>query len=835
MSGELGIELRRVLRALAGSPGFTLVAVLSLSLGIGANTAMFGVVRTLLLTPLPVPAPEELALLAWSHPGNPRVGSYGSTTYESPDGARYESNFSYPIYRALRDAAPDGVDVFAFAFLRGVSVALGDQPALLVGGALADGRYFAALRPEMALGRPLTEADDAPGAPLVAVLSHSLWMRAFGGDPSLVGRIVRVNGVAAEVVGVTAKGFYGLSMGGFFPRTEITVPLAAQPQVYPRLADGASLFGSHETFWLRLMARVPTGTSPSATEQALGAALRAEPSPLVRNDGVPELRLLAGGQGAQPLSPERARLLYFLMGVVGIVLLIASVNLASLMLARGVSRRREMAIRRALGAGRARLVRDLVLEGLVLSALGTLVGLALVLACDDVVRSLLSGSIGFEALGNLDVEVVLDPVVLGVTGAVAIAATVLFSLLPAIRLSDLDPGPWLKGRTAASATPRLTAGRVLIALQVGLSLPLVVGAALFLRTISNLGAVELGFDPVGLAAFQVDPGFTRRPPEQNARLYQEVLAAVREVPGVRSVTLMENVLMSGIVSNGRVTVGDRSVILYNNAVGPALLETLGMRLLTGRMPGLQDGPDAPRVGVVNETAVRELFGGELPVGRILDTGSRQVRIVGVVNDTPYRSRRAGVPATLYESAFQRDGYGGHHVVFRADVPLARLEPLIREAVYRVDPDLPVPEIRSQTAVMAETGARERVFTQLLTLFGGFALLLASVGLHGVTSYAVTRRTSEIGVRAAVGARPDQILWLILRQVVALAATGLLVGLPLSLAAAPVVGSLLYGVAPNDVLAIGGGAVVMVAVATGAGLRPAWRAARVDPVTALSSE
>jgi macrolide transport system ATP-binding/permease protein len=276
-------------------------------------------------------------------------------------------------------------------------------------------------------------------------------------------------------------------------------------------------------------------------------------------------------------------------------------------------------------------------------------------------------------------------------------------------------------------------------------------------------------------------------------------------------------------------------MLYRNPIGPAFLETMGMRLVAGRAPGMQDTPDAPPVAVVNETAVREMFGGESPVGRILSLGSREVQIVGVIGDTPYRNRRDPVPSTLFESALQRSGYGGNHVVLRTDVPLSRLEPLVREAVSRVDADLPVPELRAQTAIIAESSSRERVFTRLLTLFGGFALLLASIGLHGVTSYAVTRRTSEIGVRVAVGARPSQVLRLILGQVVFLAAVGLVVGVPVSLAAAPLVGSLLYGVAPTDVATVVGAAAVMMAVAVAAGLLPAVRAARMDALEALRTE
>lgn len=830
-----GSDLRYVLRTLRRSPGFTAVAVLSLAIGIGANAAMFGVVRALLLTPLPVEEPHKLKLLAWSREGDFSISQMGSTSYRHPEtGASLRSNFSFPLYRTLRDAAPEA-DVFAFAFLRGMSVALGDQPAFLAGGALADGRYFSALRVPMALGRPLTPADDVQDAPLVVVLSHRFWMRAFGGDPSVLGSTLRVNGAAAEVVGVTAEGFKGLSLGGFFPQTEITAPLAAQPRVYARMSSDGSLFSDERSFWLRLMARVPEGGEASA-ERALAAAMRASPSPLLGADGfVPELALVDGSQGAQPVGADTARLLWFLTGVVGIVLLIACVNLASLMLARGVARQREMAVRRALGGARARLMRQVLLEALVLAAAGTAAGLALTWISREFLRVLLTGSLGSGAFGDLDMEVVMDPAVIGLSTLLAVVATLFFGLLPALRLSGLDPVTWLKQRGAGAVTPRLTAGRFLIALQIAVSVPLVVGAALFLRTIQNLGAVELGFEPRGVVSFQVDPGYTTRPPEEYARLYEELLARIAEVPGVRSVTLVENPPLGGIVSNSSIEVDGRRVSLYRNAVGPAFAETMGVRLLAGRMPGIQDGPDAPAVGVVNEKVVAELFGGASPLGRTLEAFGREIQIVGVVNDMPYSSRRAPVPATMYPSALQLNGYGGHHVVLRTDVPLARLEPVLREVVYQVDADVPVPTIREQTEIMAQTGAKERVFTQLLTLFGAFALLLASIGLHGVTSYSVTRRTSEFGVRVAVGARPGQILWLVLRQVLVLAGVGLALGVPAALAAAPIVESLLFGVAPTSLTTIVGAACAMLAVAVAAGLLPALRAARMEALVALRSE
>jgi predicted permease len=830
----LNQDVRYVFRTLRRSPGFTLVVVVSLAIAIGANTSLFGVVRTLLLTPLAVERPEELKLLAWSHEGNVSINNTGSTSYRDPEtGASLQSNFTYPIFRALSDSAPSDVRLFAFAFLRGVSVAVNGEPAFLAGGALADGHLFSGLKVPMALGRPIVPADDVLGARVVVVLSHAFWMRAFGGDRSVINRTVRVNGVAAEIVGVTAKGFQGLSMGGFFPQTEITLPLAAQPRVYRRLSD-ESLFTSDDAFWLRLMARVPAGTSTALVQQRLAAVLRAGPSPLVGSDGhLPVLRLLDGSHGAEPVRPAMARLLYLLLGVVGIVLAIACVNLAGLMLARGVGRQREMAVRAALGGGRARLVRQTLIETLVLSVGGAAAGLVLTVVSRHALRGLLSGSLGTGASVDLDLQVGLDPTLFALAATLAAVAALASGLLPALRLSGADPVAWLTHRGTTGSAPQMRTGRVLVAVQIAVSVPLVVGAILFLRTLANLAAVELGFDPKGIASFQVDPFFTHLPEESHPRLYQELLARVQQVPGVRSATLVENAPLSGIVSNSTVDVDGKPVALYRNGIGPAFLETMGARLVEGRMPGLQDGPGAPRVGVVNRTAVRQIFGGRSPVGRLLRARGRdEVQVVGVVNDMPYRNARDPVPATLYESAFQRSAWGGYYVFVRTDVPVARLEKPLREAVAQVDPDIPVPRIREQAEIIAQAGAKERAFTQLLTVFGAFALFIAAIGLHGMTSYAVTRRTSEIGVRMAVGAAPGRILWMILRQVVVLAGIGLVVGVPAALAAAPLIGSLLYRVAPGSPGTVAAAALVMVAVAVGAGLVPALRAARLDPVEAL---
>jgi predicted permease len=832
----LGSDVRYVLRVLRRSPGFTLVAVLSLGLGLGANTAMYGVIRGLLLSPIPVEKPEELRLVTWRRDTDQNFSQINSTSYKDPEsGINYRSNFSYPLYQAMRNALPTGTQLTAFTFLRGVSVRVGNQPALMAPIAFADGDYFTTVRPGMELGRPLMPSDDAPNASLAMVLSHSFWLRAFGGDPNAVGQIIRVNGVSAEVVGVTRAGFRGMSMGGFFPQTDLTIPLSAQPRVAPSMSSGKSLFSADDIFWLRVLARVPERSLPLASSTFM-SAFRAVASPANAGNAAPALlKLMDGSRGAEPLRGESAKLLYGLNIVVALVLLIACMNLASLMLARGVSRQREMAVRKALGGSRSRLLRQSLLESLVLGAAGTMLGLLLTLWTRTALTTMLARILSRSTAGAVEVRITLDPMILLVSAALGCAATILFGLLPALRLSQLDPMAWLKQRAAGAAAPRLSLGRVLIAAQIAVTVPLVIGAALFLRTIANLSAVPLGFDPAGVAMFRLDPSYTGLPEDQYARLYQQVLANVQAIPGVRAATLMENALLSGIVSNTTVTVDGQRKELYKNAVGPMFLQTMGIRLLAGRLPGPQDSDGAPLVGAVNETAVAKLFGGRSPIGRSLRIGEKDVTIVGVVSDTRYQSQRDPTPPTLYDAALQRAGWGGHHVVLRTDAALARLEPAIREAVARVHPDLPVSNLRAQTDLIAQTNAREEVFTRLLTIFGALALLLASIGLHGVTAYSVTRRTNEIGVRVAVGAKPAQVLWLVLRQVVMLAGIGLAIGVPLSLAAGRLVRSLLFGVAPNDLLALSSAGTVLLAVALIAGMLPAWRAARLDPLVALRAD
>jgi len=839
MFGGLVTDLRQVLRGLAASRTFTAVAVLSLAIGIGANAAIYSVIRVLLLDPMAVRAPGELSLVYWHQPGKFSISQMNSSGYQDPaTGLQLRSNYSYPLYREMRAAAPQGVGVFGFNFLRDVAVQHGDQAALTAGGLLADGAYFGVLQPRMAMGRPLAEGDDVEGGNVAAVLSHGFWMRAFGGDPAIVGRAIRVNGIPAEVVGITAAEFRGLSKGGFFPQTEITLPLRAAPQLYPRwVPEGKSLLASEGHFWVRLMLRMPESVDPAAVRAAMAPLIAPHIAPMLTEAGAgpSSVFLLDGSRGLEQAGRETKRLLYVLMGVVAVVLVIACVNLASLTLARGVARQREISVRRALGASRLQLVRSLVVEGIVLATAGGVVGLLLTYWSRRVLTTLLTAGIGTAPLSTQPLEVTIDPALVAATFGMSLVAALLFSLLPALRLTRGDSATDLKHHVAGARTPKLTLGRALIALQIAVSVPLLVGAILFLRTLGNLGAVNLGFNPEGIAFFKLDPAATGAPAAQHAATYVDLLNRLRAVPGVTSTSLIENALLSGWTSNGTVRVGEVEHNLYKNAVGPGFLETMEMRLVAGRAPGLQDQPGAPLVAAVNESAARRLFGDQSPIGQTVRIGGRPVEIVGVVGDSRYDRQRAEVRPTLFDSALQRPGYGGHHIVLRSTVPVESIEPALRRAVAEVSRDLPVPSVKTQVAQMQETTIRERVFAELLTTFGAFALLLASIGLHGVTSYSVARRTNEIGVRMALGAQPRQVLWLVQRQVVLLAVAGLVVGVPAAVLVAPVVGSLLFGVAPTDPSVIATSAVVMLAVALSAGLLPARRAARTEPLRALRTE
>jgi putative ABC transport system permease protein len=830
-------EIRHSARALGSSPGFAAVSVLSLALAIAVNTAVLGVGRAVLVAPLAVAAPDELRLVCWSpDKGTPGVNQINSSSQRDPrTGRDFGSNYSSPVFEAMRDAArARGTDAFAFTFLRQASVAIEDQP-VVAGGMLVSGNYFAAMGVPMALGRGLDDADDRDGAAPAVVLSHALWRRGYGGDRAALGRTIRINGQPFTVVGITAPRYFGVSNGGFFPPADVTAALHAQPMVAPRWTpSGGSLFTAERPLWLHVMTRVPRGQNDAPLHDALAAAFARHPATAATGIASAQLALLPGARGLDSLRRTFETPIRVLSGVAALVFVIACVNVAGLALARGLARRREFWIRLALGAGRGRLVREAVTESLCLAAAGGACGIALSLWGAPVLVAMLAGTRAHAIRIEPDLPLLL-------TGAaIASLAALLFGIVPALRLARVAAAPEFlrEGGTAAGA-PRLRAGRVLIAIQIAVSVPLVVGSALFLKTIHNLASVDLGFDPANLIVFKLDPSLNNYDVERSRRLLADVLARLQAEPGVRGATLIENGLIAGSSSNTRMRAegGEPKQILFNR-VGAGFFETIGLPLIAGRGIGLQDRQGSARVGVVNETAVRQFFGGQNPIGRQISMGaffrSDPIEIVGVARDSKYATLK-GPPRPIIFLPYAQTGDTSAMVVAVRSDGTRGLPGRIRTAVAEIDRDVPVTDLKTEEAQIDESIGSERMFTTLLVFFGGFALMLACIGLHGVTTYAVARRTSEIGVRMALGAQRGQVLWLVLRQVVMLAVIGLAIGIPVAAAASRSVRALLFGVEPADPWSLAAGALAMLAVALGSGYLPARRAAQLDPLVALRRE
>jgi predicted permease len=823
-------EMKRTVRSLVGSPGFALVAVLSLGLGIGATTSISGALHALLFLELPVERPDELSLIYHTWPDNWEGGQYGSSSHEDEAGEYVYSNISYPAFELAQREAEGWMDLAGYAFIREMSVVPGDGPALAAGGMMVSGSYFSTLRLGMALGRPLTEGDNVPGANS-AVLSHSFWLRAFGGDPEIVGRSVQLNGRSFTVVGVAQEGYIGLSPGGFFGPSDVMVPLAASDLfVTLRPPEGETAMTAPLIHWVRLVARVPTDTRPGPLQKSFGSALRSymvEAGVVAEADADDfEMRFLEGRRGLDSLRADTEGPLRLLTIVVVIVLLIACANLATLLLARGAVKTPEMALRRAIGASKWELARPQMLESLFLGLLGGAVGLASALWAGPLVVSALT-----RGSGNAAVSFELNWVLMATAAGAGLLAAGLSGWIPAVRAMSADPASQLSARGQGGSANRFRLGRFLIASQIAISVPLVVGAGLFLETLGNLTSIDLGFDPTNLIIFGVDAGHATRDRDEQVVIYHRVLDDLEALNGVQSVSIVENVLVSGWESNSSATVDGESVMLDMNAVSPDFLETMGIELITGRMVDESDGPDQRRVVVVNETAARETFGGNA-VGRTFTMNDREVDVVGVVSDTKYSSLKVDVEPGFIDSWRQRTPYTVNFVI-RTERSKAEMEPIIRRLVSDADPRLPVTRFRSQGDELESQATRERVFAQLLTLFGGFALLLSCIGLHGVMSFAVAQRRSEMGVRLALGAAPASIVRMVLSQVVRLTVIGLAIGLLLAWRVSPVVDSMLFGVEPGDGRTMVIAAALMAVVALVAGFMPAWKASRVDPLKSLA--
>jgi predicted permease len=817
------LDFRLAVRALRATPIVSIVAILSLALGIGANTAIFSIVNSLLLRALPVREPQRLAVVSLDDPGL--------------------WSWTNPIWEQIRERRQlfDG----AFAWSSGrFDLAQGGETEF-VDGIWASGGFFDVLGVPAVLGRTLTEADarrgGGPDGP-VAVISYDFWQRRFAGAADVIGRPLTLERVTFSIVGVTPPGFFGPDVGDAF---DVVIPLGAEPLVRGR----ESTLDRRSYWWLDVMVRL----KPGQTLDAATAALRGV-QPQIREATLPNdlpsqylasylrkaFTLVQASTGTSYMRRRYQRPLLTIMVVVGLVLLIACANIANLLLARATARRHELSVRLALGASRLRLARQLLAESLVLSGVGAVLGLVFARWGGRLLVRQLSTS-----TSTIFLDLSLDWRVLGFTAAVAIATAVLFGTAPAFRATRAQPIDALKehGRVS-SGEARSGLASALVVAQVALSLVLVVAAGLFLRTFSALANLNLGFDRDRVLVVQASAIRSQVDPAERAALYARVRQAAASVPGVAQAAASVVTPVSGstwqfsIEVPGGPPLPERQRGTHVNLLTPGWFATYGTPILAGRDFDDRAGVGAPRVAIVNQAFVRRFLGGANPIGRTIRQVGLQkepplVEIVGLAADAVYRSLRDPVPPTMYLPIAQRDPVPpAVSISVRAaqGSPALLIRPLAA-AIGGVDRDLAL-TFRPLGDQVAAALTQERLVAMLSGFFGALALLLAGLGLYGVTSYTVSRRRAEIGIRMALGAAPAGVVRLVLRRVGWLVGAGVLAGGAASWWAARFVGSLLYGLQPRDPATLAGAALVLATVGALAGWLPARRAARIDPMEVL---
>jgi predicted permease len=834
---EVRADARYAVRQLRRAPMFALVAILSLGLGIGANTAIFSLMEQALWKPMPIPAPEQLRLLTWiSGPNVVFDSSSGNWNHRDGPDTRAGASFSYPIFQGLQQRVTTFASVFAFKPIGRLTAVIDDR-AELVGTHFVSGNFYDGLGVVPIAGRGITDADDSASATeLVAVISDGFWARRFGRTPSVVGRTIRVNQTPVTIVGVNPPSFNGLESG---QRPDIFLPLVSQPRVAPwRFNASGAMLDDPDNWWLLIMGRlragVPEAEAQNETDVILQQLVR-ETLPDRGGRDQPYLRLLAGSRGLDNLRAQFAQPLFVLLSFVGLVLLIACANVANLLLARAAVRRRELGLRLALGAGRARIARQLLTEGLTLGISGGLLGLLIGYAARDIIPSFL---IQTWERGGSDFDPRFDLRVLLLTAAVTIATSVLFSLAPIWHLGRVDLHAALKDGGRSAGTTTTVRGKTLIVVQVALCVLLLTGAGLFVRTLSNLRAVALGFRPERILLFDMSPPQTRYQGHERTVLYDRLEDAIAGIPGVEHATLSTAALVAGGSATTRVGPDGTtpSVNAWVNDVGVHYMDTMGIPIVAGRNFEAHDrGATQPPVVIVNQQFARTFFPNQNPVGRTLRSNNRLSQIVGVCGDTLFQAARSAVPPTFYRLTSQHDNLGSVVFAVRTSIAPATMMASVRQTVDTIDKDLPVFDARTQTAQIDATLAHERLFAILTVAFGLLAMALACVGIYGVIAHNVSRRTSEIGIRIALGAARVDVLIMILREAARLALAGVITGAAIAAWCAGYLKAMLFGIDPIDPATIGIAITIMLLVALFAGWLPARRAARLDPMIALREE
>ncbi len=843
-------EVRYALRMSRKTPGASAVAVLSLALGIGANTAIFSLVDALLLRSLPVRSPGELY----------QVASTGR-------GSQPRTSWNYPDYCAFRDRVPAFSGMAAWSGVQAVGMqettAAGAQSSELAYVAQVSGSYFDVFGVVPAIGRVFNPADDKLGGSPYAVLGYDYWHSRFLGDPGVVGRTIRLNGYPVSIVGVARRGFRGADP-------------TASPNIFTPVAMHSEIFGvrpkiwnSRHYWWLQVIGRITPAARVAEAAARLDVVFRDQEAAERRTAGSQVLvnagqrmLVLPGARGYTFARTQLALPLLVLMAVVGVVLLIACANVASLMLGRAAARRREIAVRLALGASRARLAGQLLVESTVLGLAGGIAGLAFAYLCVQVLLTYASQGGGAQTA----IHVTPDVRLLGFTLVVSIATGLLFGLAPALRATRPELVPALKDDGAAGhGRERVLLRKMLVVAQVALSLLLLVGAGLFARTLVNIQNLDAGFRRGQTIMAAVDPSRNGYKGQRLRDFYERLRADTERIPGVQAVSLAAITPLAKMRWNGDVAVegytwkANEQKFVDMNAVGPRYFETVGIPMVLGRdfrdednpptsenppeelpsRPGEGPEPPGPRVMIVTESLAKRFFAGRSPIGmHICLTDeydpARAYEIVGVVKDARYFGMREALEPMIYVPTWRGD-VSSRALCLRATGDSGPVGAALRRAVTTIDPAVPVLSAKTIEQYVDADIVVERFVATLSGAFGLLALLLAAVGLYGVISYAAVQRTREIGIRMALGASRGSIAWLVGREAAGMLAVGVGIGLPLAFVLSRLIQGLLYGVAAQDPATVVFGIAVLALTAAAAALLPAWRAASVHPNVALRYE
>lgn len=818
----LAEDLRQAVRALRHHPLFAATIVITLALGIGANTAIFSLLNAVSLRTLPLADPGELSVVRIDAP------------------VPIPQRFAWPMYTRLRDSAPAG-SIAAMSRVARTHAQWGGGELEQTYTQLVSGEYFQVLRVPMALGRALGPEDNrAPGSHPVAVISHGYWQRRFGGSADVLGRKLTLNGSPFTIVGVTAGSFAGVWLES---PVDFWVPIAMQHDIHYSQNFSAGDDANHRepwmtqqrVLWLDIIARAPRANHAAIT----GPLNQTLPRLLPPGASRARLALAPFGTGFSRLRERFLNPLYLLMAMAGLVLLIACANAANLLLARAQARQREIAVRMSLGAGRLRLVQQLLTESLLLVTLAGVIALLV----SHWVSSVLVRMAVAEADSPVPFEAAIDLRVLAFAMAVAVLTTLLFGLAPALRSTKLDLTGALKtGSRGAGA--RTSYGRLLVALQVALSLVLVSATGLLIHSFHNLVTLDLGFDQEHILTANLATSLMpRKTPEQLPEFHRRLLERVSAVPGVRSASLAMCGALQGCrsLNDGYTVEGyhasspQEQIGFLLNIVGPQYFETMGMRLTEGRTFDVRDNPSTTRVVVVNETLARKYFAGRRATGQRIGMGGKlDTEIVGVVRDARMLNvREQPMPSAFYPLAQMREL--AHVLEVRTHGEPGLAVAALRRAIGEAAPEIPFSRITVMSELVNRNLSQDRLILSLASYFGALALGLAGFGLFSILSFAVARRTSEFGIRIALGAPVRRVVWTVCREALLIVLAGVLVGLPVVLAGARAMRFLLFGVGPQDGSALAGAATVLLVVGAAAGVVPAWRASRVDPVTALRVE